>query len=291
MSYIVFSVGRSRIKVSVATDLDTVDLIETIPTPPNADMACKKIIQIGDELRGKSELPVGVAGAVRGQLDEEKKSIMHDTFLHDWEGFPIVETLEKHWKCPVYLENDSALTGLGEAVYGAGKDFSLVVYHTISSGVGGVKVEYGWLDDASIGFEPGHQVIDIDRTVLGLDINPTLENLVSGVSVEERTGIKPQDIPQDDVIWDNLAEYLGQGLRNTILYWSPEVVVLGGQMIVGNPKIPIDLIRNYTVKALDGFTKCPYITTSTLGETGILRGALHYLGQQEVISQENTPQT
>lgn len=291
MSYIVFSIGRSNIKIAVATDIDTLDVIENIPTPTDAELGIKKIIKIADELRGQKEPPSGIVGAVRGQLDESKSCIKHDKFLKGWLDYPIVETLEKYWGCHVFLENDSALTGLGEAVYGAGKDFSLIVYHTISSGVGGVKVEYGWIDDASTGFEPGHQIIDIDRTVLGTNITPTLENLVSGVAVEERTGIKPQDISQNDVIWDNLAEYLGQGLRNTILYWSPEVVVLGGQMILGEPRIPIESIRNHTVDALDGFMDCPYITTATLGDTGILRGALHYLGQQEILSLENSDDT
>ena len=70
--------------------------------------------------------------------------------------------------------------------------------------------------------------MDIDRTVLGEDVEPTLENLVSGTAVGERFGCKAYEIPQTDMVWDELAEYLAQGLRNTILYWSPDAIVLGG---------------------------------------------------------------
>jgi predicted NBD/HSP70 family sugar kinase len=89
--------------------------------------------------------------------------------------------------------------------------------------------------------------------------------------------MKPVEIPQEDMIWDELAEYLAQGLRNTILYWSPEVIVLGGSMIVGDPKIQIDAIRKYTVEVLDGFVACPFITMAALKDEAGLYGAMAYL--------------
>jgi fructokinase len=172
------------------------------------------------------------------------------------------------------------MAGLGEAVYGAGKGLEIVAYHTVSTGVGGVKIEDGQIDDASSGFEPGHQILDIDRTILGEDITPTLENLVSGTAVAERFGCKAYEIPQTDAVWDELAEYLGQGLRNTILYWSPDAIVLGGSMIIGDPRIEIDPIRKYTVEALDGFVESPLITTAKLGDEAGLYGAMAILKQR-----------
>jgi len=178
---------------------------------------------------------------------------------------------------PIFLENDSALAGVGEAMFGAGRGSEIVAYHTISTGVGGVKIEDGEIDDASTGFEPGHQILDIDRTVLGEDITPTLENLVSGTAVAERFGVKAYEIPQSDIVWDELAEYLAQGLRNTILYWSPDVIVLGGSMILGDPAISVDTIRKYTVKAIDDFTVTPLIVKAELGDHAGLYGALAIL--------------
>jgi Transcriptional regulator/sugar kinase len=152
-----------------------------------------------------------------------------------------------------------------------------VAYHTISTGVGGAKIENGQIDDASAGFEPGHQILDVDRTVLGDEIVPTLENLVSGTALAERFGVPAYEIPQDDVVWDELAEYLAQGLNNTIMYWSPDVIVLGGSMIVGDPAILIDAIRKYTVESLDGFVECPLITKAELADSAGLYGAMAML--------------
>jgi glucokinase len=50
--------------------------------------------------------------------------------------------------------------GLGEAVFGAGKGREIVVYMTISTGVGGARIVGGKIDASAMGFEPGHQIID-----------------------------------------------------------------------------------------------------------------------------------
>ena len=54
--------------------------------------------------------------------------------------------------CPIFLQNEAALEGLGEAVLGSGKDKKLVVLITVGTGVGGVKIVNGRFDDNLLGF-------------------------------------------------------------------------------------------------------------------------------------------
>lgn len=274
--YILFDIGGTKTRVAVSADLQTFSDVESFKTPAKFEEAVEKIA--GAVTKLSKEQPQAMAGGVRGVINEQKTSIQNDAVLTKWIGKDLVAALQKKIAdVPVFLENDSAIAGVGEAVFGAGEGLEIVAYHTISTGVGGVKVEDGDIDDASIGFEPGHQILDIDRTILGDDIAPTLENLVSGTAVGERFGVKAYEIPQSDVVWDELAEYLAQGLRNTILYWSPDVIVLGGAMIVGNPAIPVDAIRKYTVESLDGFVTAPLITEAKLGDEAGLYGAMAIL--------------
>ncbi len=276
MTYVLFDIGGTKTRVAVSEDLQAFSDVESFKTPLKFEEAIEKIAAAVKKLT--KEKPEAMAGGVRGVINEHKNSIQNDAVLKKWIGKDIVSALQKKIAdVPVFLENDSAIAGVGEAVFGAGEGLEIVAYHTISTGVGGVKVEDGDIDDASIGFEPGHQILDIDRTVLGDDIAPTLENLVSGTAVGERFGVKAYEIPQSDVVWDELAEYLAQGLRNTILYWSPDVIVLGGAMIVGDPAIPIDAIRKYTVESLDGFVTAPLITEAKLGDEAGLYGAMAIL--------------
>jgi predicted NBD/HSP70 family sugar kinase len=275
MSYIVFDIGGTKTRVARVDEIGVLGEHVSFKTPPTFEAGMKKLIETIDAFSiAKIE---GMAGGVRGLLTEDKTGIHNDSTLNKWVGKSIVGTLEKQYKTKVRLENDSAMAGVGEATYGAGKGLPIIAYHTVSTGVGGVKIENGQIDDASVGFEPGHQILDIDRTVLGEEITPTLENLVSGTAVEQRFGVKAYEIPQSDVLWDELAEYLAQGLHNTILYWSPDAIILGGSMIIGDPKIEIDAIRKYTVESLDGFVPAPLITTAKLGDEAGLYGAMALL--------------
>ena len=270
---IVFDIGGTKTRVAISTDGEQLGAVESFHTPAEPKKGIAQILAVAETLLDGAT-PTAFAGGIRGVLNEENTGIEHDEILSGWVGFNVVAALQKAFAVPVVLENDAALAGLGEAVYGAGQGIDILVYHTISTGVGGVRIHDGVIDASSAGFEPGHQVLDIDRTILGEDIVPTLENLVSGAAVEARLGIKPYDIPQEDVIWDELAGYLAQGLRNTVLYWSPEAIVLGGSMMIGDPKIPLDSVRKATVAVLDSFVPCPFITTAKLGDEAGLYGAL-----------------
>ncbi len=275
MTYILFDIGGTKTRIGISADLKTLDKVESFKTPGQFSDAIKKMVETIQKL--SSEKPSGIAGGVRGVLNEEKTGIQNDVPLSKWVGKSIVDELQKAFKCDVFLENDAAVAGLGEAVYGAGKGLDIVAYHTVSTGVGGVKIEEGEIDHASVGFEPGKQIIDVDRTVLGMEIEPTLENLISGTAVEERFGVKPYEIPQSDVLWDELAEYLAQGLKNTIVYWSPDAIVIGGSMVIGDPKIEIDTIRKYTVELVSGFQDAPLITAAKLGDEAGLYGGMALL--------------
>lgn len=271
MNFLLFDVGGTHMRMAYSEDGATLARELKIPTPATPKEAVTALQQF------LARVPIqAIAGGLRGVLMEDKTGIEHELYLPAWHGVSVTELLQATFgeTVRVTLENDTALAGLAEAVNGAGQGAELVVYHSVSTGVGGVKIEQGTIDVSSVGFEPGHQVLDIDRTVLGPDISPTLENLVSGTAVAKRMGVPPYEIPQEDVLWEELAGYLGQGLRNSVLYWSPEVIVLGGSMITGNPHIPIDAIRKATVATLGDIVPCPFITTATLGDSAVLHGAL-----------------
>lgn len=279
MTYVLFDIGGTKTRVATSDDLETLNKVESFKTPVQFAEGMKKFLETVAHLT--SETPVAFAGGARGLLTEAKDGIENDGILTKWAGKSIVAAIQKKYKhVPVFLENDTAIAGVGEAVFGAGQGLEIVAYHTVSTGVGGVKVENGVIDLANIGFEPGHQILDIDRTVLGEDIEPTLENLVSGTAVGERFGVKAYEIPQTDSLWDELADYLAQGLRNTILYWSPDAIVLGGAMIVGDPAIPVDAVRKYTVESLNGFEPTPLIAKAQLGDEAGLYGGMAILKQR-----------
>lgn len=280
MSYVLFDIGGTNTRVSVSEDLKV--FCEPIKFKTSKDFK-EGIDQIAESAKKLTDKDIrGMAGGVRGVLNDDKTEIAHDPGgkLSDWVEQPIVKSLKKKLSTQVFLHNDTSLVGLGEAVSGAGEGYDIVAYHTVSTGVGGAKIVDGEIDHSAHGFEPGHQILDIDRTILGEEIEPTLENLVSGSALETRTGQKPFDIPQNDAVWDQLAKYLAYGIRNTVLYWSPDVIVLGGSMIVGDPRIFLDDIKKHTIEVLGDEFECPDIVDATLGDFGGLYGAMALLNAE-----------
>lgn len=278
MSYVLFDIGGTKTRVAVSEDLQTFSEPIKFYTPNDFADGIKEIVAAVKKL---TNAPIrGVAGGIRGQLDDQKRTMVYDQALSGWIDQPLTETLAKKLNTIVYLENDAALAGMGEAAFGAGKDLDIVVYHTVSTGVGGAKIEHGKIDEFRNGFEPGHQILDIDHTILGEDIEPTLENLVSGTALEARMGVKPYEIPQADAVWNQLAYYLAHGLRNSILYWSPDVIVLGGSMIIGDPRILLDDIITHTNEVVGTVAEVPLIRDAALGDAAGLYGAMALLAQR-----------
>lgn len=278
MSYVLFDIGGTKTRVAVSEDLKTFSEPIKFKTPKKFDEGVTAIV---DAVKNLTDEPIrGCAGGIRGMLNHDKTELIQDSKLSGWCDQPLVATLKKKLKAEVYLENDAATVGLGEAHFGAGEGHEIVVYHTVSTGVGGAKIENGVIDSYRDGFEPGHQILDIDQTILGEEIEPTLENLVSGDALERRSGVKPYEIPQEDAVWDQLAQYLAFGLRNTILYWSPDIIVLGGSMIVGDPRILLDDIIRHTNEVMGDSDACPLIVDAKLGDEGGLYGAMAILQQR-----------
>lgn len=271
--YILFDIGGTKTRVAASDDLRTFHEPIKFETPLTFAEGMRKIIETIDVVRaGKSV--TAIAGGIRGPLNHEKTGIISERKLTDWVGRPVVATLATHFGAPTFLENDTAIVGLGEAVFGAGKGHEIVAYHTVSTGVGGARFVHGRLDVTSVGFEPGHQLLDIDRSVLGHAIPHTLENLVSGTALEKRRGKKPYEIAQEDPVWDELALWLAHGLKNTVVYWSPNIIVLGGSMVVGDPRIFLDDIRRHTEEVLAGLLPCPPIVDAAFRDDGGLYGAM-----------------
>jgi len=215
------------------------------------------------ELTKTSPITGAIVG-IRGPLSPDKSTIVSETILTDWVERQVQKELSN--LCggvPVYLENDTALVGLGESHFGAGQGAAIMAYHTVSTGVGGVRIVNGEIDQAHTGFEPGKQIIDIDATV-GKYGETTLEELISGAAIEKRFGKKPFEISQGDPI----------GLKNTILYWSPDVIVLGGSMVVGVPRILLSDIDRHVRELMTGFPALPTLKDATLKNLGGLYGAL-----------------
>ena len=277
--YILFDIGATKIRVAFSPDGGTIEEARIEPTPPVFEDGVALIEKLSKEVAGSNKI-TAAAGGLPGPLNAESDAYLNLVNIQGWVGKPVKESFEKAIGTLVYLENDAALVGMGEATYGAGKGERIVVYMTLSTGVGGARFINGKVDENALGFEPGHQIIDPSGPVCpGCGSQGDLEAHIGGGSIEKQHGKHPGKIT-DDAVWDKAAKFLAIGLNNTILHWSPHLVVLGGSMIAKEPGISLDRTKEYLEQTMKLFPTLPRIELATLEDEGGLYGALAFVKQQ-----------
>lgn len=275
---VLFDIGGTKIRVAVSHDGRTFKEPKIAPTPKDFNQGMSVFKKLADDALGGSQVKI-VAGGVPGVLNRGRSTIFKLPNLPEWDGKPIKRELEKMFGASVYIENDSALVGLGEATKGAGKAYNIVAYVTVSTGIGGARIVGRKIDQRAIGFEPGWQIVN--QADLGKDTNSAyLGYYISGNYLEKRLGKKIKDI-ENEVLHENMSAYLASGLYNSILHWSPDVVILGGSMITGVNPIPLDIVEDKLRKLLTIFPEIPEIKKASLGDFGGIYGALELIRDVE----------
>ncbi len=268
---VLFDVGGTNTRLALTEDgrsLRDVRHIRTDPGPKGPDKLAHDI----KSLVGQQKLEL-VAGGMPGHA-RRSQGLRQTPNLPDWAGQDVVGRLEQVLKVPVIIENDTAVVGLGEAVYGAGRDHDLAVYMTVSTGVNGVRIVRRSIDVSVDGFELGAMLMSDEAGKIA-----SLESLTGGAALARRHGRPPSEI-KEPAIWRQEARYLAQALYNTLLHWSPEVVVYGGAMM---RDISVQSIAEELALLPPVFEQWPEIKLAQLGDEGGLYGAMALLQQQKTV--------
>ena len=273
---LVLDIGGTKTRVGFVGE--SRKLLETslFPTSKNFDDEINKIFRY---LNDKNVRFMNICIGLPGVLDKNKEVLYSSPNLSSWIGKPIKNVFEKEYSSKVVLENDAALAGLGESVYGAGKDFKIVAYLTISTGIGGVRIVNKYIDDKIYGFEPGQLIVlgkcfDFDGGFRKGKC--TFEDMVSGKSIKRIYGKLSEEIT-DKKIWNKIIDDLSVGIANTIYYWSPEAIVLGGG-VTHSDNFDLELLKSKIGKIVKNtYPSIPEIKKSLLGDFSGIYGAIYYL--------------
>jgi predicted NBD/HSP70 family sugar kinase len=141
----------------------------------------------------------------------------------------------------------------------------------VGTGVGGACVDRRQIEPSLIGFEPGHQVIDLDPVTLEYR---TLEYYVGGAMIRQREKRHPKDVPRH--VYNRLTPYLACGVWNAIDHWRPDVVVLGGGVMNEANGFRINEVRVELEKIhaqIGVIPELPPIVAGELGDDAALMGA------------------
>lgn len=277
--YLLFDIGGTKLRVGVSKTLRRVERFEVLATPPTFQPGITAITEIGRGLANGQRIRA-ISGATPGHVDRKTGKLICLPNL-PWGEQPVLRVLAKTFHAPVFIENDAALAGLAEATLGAGRRKSIVMYYTVSTGIGGARIVNGKIDTAAIGFEPGHQIINVeaqpDDRCSDRHMPGHLEAYASGTALRRRYGKLAEDV-HSKRIWDEASCLLAAGITNSIVHWSPNIVVLGGGLM---QSMPLDTLGTYVKQNLArAYGTGPKIVRATLGERAGLEGARIHLQQK-----------
>ena len=210
---------------------------------------CNRLMKLNsEEVKG---IGIGCAGVIDSA--EGNVVLAKNLFLTD---FPLLKLLKEKIDVPVKITNDANAAALGEAKFGAGKNYKNSILVTLGTGVGGGIVIDGKLFEGnkSAGAEIGHMVIEkggeicscgrrgcleaySSATALkrmtrkGMEENPG-SSMWNKYTVQTVTGKTAFEFYREDTaareVVEKYLEYLACGLVNLANIFRPEVIMLGG---------------------------------------------------------------
>ena len=214
----------------------------------------------------------GVGCCVACMLDLKREIVLRTPNVWRQLDVPLRSMLSRAAGLPVWLEMDANAAAVGEAWRGAGAGALNLVYVVLGTGIGsGILLDghvyRGWGGTAG---EVGHMILEPDGPTCGCGGHGCLEALASGSALARDGQRAASDNPatliarlagsgavsaetvlqaarQGDAtaqgIVERAAGYLGLGLVNLIHLLNPEVIVLGGGLILGGADLMLGRVR------------------------------------------------
>lgn len=162
-NYIGFDIGGTFVKGGIVTENGKLLVFDSIPTDTKniiSDLAgfCNKLM---DKAGLGVDKIAGIGMGIPGMIDSENGVVTFAGNL-EWKNFAVAYDLSAATGFIVKITNDANAAALGEARFGAGKEYTDSILVTLGTGVGGGIVIDGKLFAGrhSQGGEIGHMVIE-----------------------------------------------------------------------------------------------------------------------------------
>ena len=289
------TIGSSETQIGLVNDRQQIIAMRTFPTDviKKAEEFLAEVAQATLDLLEEQSIPldqcIGVGTGIPGTIDRRKGTVLYSNNLR-WEDVDIVQELGRVIPCPVRIANDADCAALGEAVAGAGKDYSDVVMFTLGGGVGGGIILNGQVFEGGImgGSEVGHQVVRVNGRRCTCGRKGCLEAYVSVPalirSAEEATGRKMSleeifrgaskgNIDLQETV-EQYEQMLGTGIVNIVNMFRPQMILLGGTMSAYAPAMTEairEMMKNDCFGGVHGMI--PEIAVAELGSNAGMIGA------------------
>jgi len=276
-------------------------------------------------LRLGEVLAIGVG--VPGPLAAEAGMVVSPPIMPGWDRYPVSDTLEKLWCCPLSINNDAELGVLGEWAAGAGRGERNLAYIKVGTGIGAGLLLDGQLYRGVTGSagEIGHLTIDENGPLCACGNHGCLEAIAGGRAIAQQAreavrkgkrtalaAIDPlEDISARDVasaarrgdllsqqILTRAGSHIGIAIAGLVNLFNPGMVIIGGGLAQTGDILLEPMRQAVQRRSLPASARVVRITTAMLGRRSSSLGAvvqaltiaLHQVTERrEVRSIQTTP--
>lgn len=270
--------GGTKIICAVSKDsLNVVDKKRIPTTSPKETL--EKIFKFFDKY---VLISLGISSF--GPIDTNKQSKTYgyitSTPKEKWSNFNLLNKIKERYKVPTHWTTDVNAAAYGEYKLGHDKNYSSCLYLTVGTGIGGGMIIKDSILSEHNHPEMGHIIIrkhpnDNFSGVCPFHEN-CLEGLASGTAIEQRMGIKGENIEQNNFFWDIESYYIAQSLVNFYLILKPEIIILGGSVM--NQQKILPKVRQQFKSLINNYLPLPnldhYIVSPKLEDDSGIIGSL-----------------
>lgn len=305
---ICLDIGGSRTRVAIVDENYSILAINTFDTPNKSSSSdffrfIENIIcSIASNIDW--DLVFGIGIACPGPITYPE-GIVSPVYIENWISFPLVQKLSESFKCRVVVDNDAKLFALGEALFGAGKNYNIVFGVVISTGIGGGLVINKKLFNGASGNAGhiGHAVVNYKGEICPKGGIGCITTIASGTAIAARAKeallrgvssqlleIFPTPLTAEIVeyyatkgdhfclsLLQDSCEAIGAALVTVSNIFDPDIIVLGGG-IINNSNFIWEMVSTEIEKRKClAFTKNIRISRSELKDSAGLLGAAKLL--------------
>ncbi|MBN2579914.1 MAG: ROK family protein [Pirellulales bacterium] len=309
--YVGVDIGGTKIQGSLVRESGEILCREKQATPREGgpEVVLAIIEKVIDGALKKGGVDVGdlsaVGIAVPGVVDPDRGFVVVAPNMR-LTGVALGAHLEARYKIPIVLGNDGNLGALGEAWLGSARKSKSALYICVGTGIGSGLVLKGklWRGDRESAGEIGHMIMQPGGPRCGCGNHGCLEALASRTAIErdlrqqvvagrtsvitELTGgnldvirsgmIRKALEVQDELVTEvvrRASEFLGYACLNVRHLIDPEVLVLGGGVIMACSDYIMPIIENIVGQdPLAGARDGGKILVSALGDDAVVLGAV-----------------
>jgi glucokinase len=244
----------------------------------------------------------GIGIAAAGQIHPKTHAVVYAPNL-EWQDVPLRDEIESAFKLPTYVENDVRAAAWGEYRFGVGRDVQSLIAVFVGTGVGSGAVMDGLLLKGfnNAAGELGHCQVVMDGLPCGCGQSGCVEAYASGsgfirraeaalaagvsTALARETGGDGQRVtaalvgraaaagdPFARELLGDAERYLGMALANYVTLLNPELLVLGGGVILTLPSL-VESIAQSVARRATVLARGVRVAMAALGDSAGIYGA------------------